>query len=166
VVRLITGVCKLVYPRVLAIAGLLAMLYAGQFLSPVMAVAVALLLLSAELWIEASFTGEGEAAEAAPHLVPCEHADEATVFEARVAGGCEECRRNNYKWVHLRLCLSCGHVGCCDSSVNKHATKHFRASGHPIMASLEPGENWSWCYADDRFVPLKKHVRNAQPAEG
>ena len=51
-------------------------------------------------------------------------------------------------WVHLRICLSCGHVGCCDSSPNRHATAHFRSSGHPLIRSLEPGEQWSWCYED------------------
>jgi hypothetical protein len=55
-------------------------------------------------------------------------------------------------WVHLRLCLSCGHVGCCDSSINKHGTKHFRATGHPIIMSFEPGENWKWCYVDEIFM--------------
>ena len=63
--------------------------------------------------------------------------------------GCEECLKMGDTWVHLRLCESCGHVGCCDSSKNKHATKHFRAIGHPIVKSLEPGENWLYCYLDD-----------------
>jgi uncharacterized UBP type Zn finger protein len=80
------------------------------------------------------------------------------VFEARSHHGCEECRKNNYKWVHLRMCLVCGHVGCCDTSVHKHATKHFHKSGHPVMASLEPGETWAWCYVDNRFVPLSREV--------
>ncbi|MCW5889805.1 MAG: UBP-type zinc finger domain-containing protein [bacterium] len=64
------------------------------------------------------------------------------------ARGCEECLRSGDRWIHLRLCQSCGHVGCCDSSPNKHATAHFHASGHPIMRSLEPGEGWGWCYVD------------------
>lgn len=63
--------------------------------------------------------------------------------------GCEECLKMGDTWVHLRLCLSCGHVGCCDDSKNKHATKHFRAVKHPIVLSLEPGENWMWCYVDE-----------------
>ena len=63
--------------------------------------------------------------------------------------GCEGCLKMGDTWVHLRLCRACGHVGCCDSSKNKHATKHFRATGHPIMTSLEPGEGWSWCYVDE-----------------
>lgn len=62
--------------------------------------------------------------------------------------GCEECLKTGDAWVHLRLCRTCGHVGCCDDSRNKHATKHYRATGHPIMSSLEPGEDWSWCYVD------------------
>jgi len=55
-------------------------------------------------------------------------------------------------WVHLRLCEICGHVGCCDSSKNRHATKHFTKSNHPIMRSIEPGENWGWCYIDDAMI--------------
>ena len=62
---------------------------------------------------------------------------------------CEECLLIGSGWVHLRLCLSCGHVGCCDSSPNKHATKHFHKTKHPIVRSLEPGENWEWCYIDE-----------------
>lgn len=63
--------------------------------------------------------------------------------------GCEECLKSGDSWVHLRLCLTCGHVGCCDSSRNKHATKHFQGTRHPIMRSNEPGENWGWCYIDE-----------------
>ncbi len=71
------------------------------------------------------------------------------------AKGCEECLRMGDSWVHLRLCLSCGHVGCCDSSKNKHATKHFRATHHPVMRSLEPGETWGWCFVDElMFDPM------------
>ena len=63
--------------------------------------------------------------------------------------GCEECLKIGDTWVHLRLCEVCGHVGCCDSSKNKHATKHYRATGHPIIKSFEPGEDWMYCYVDD-----------------
>lgn len=63
--------------------------------------------------------------------------------------GCEECLKLGDSWVHLRLCLSCGHVGCCDSSKNKHATRHFHATQHPVVRSLEPGEHWVWCYVDE-----------------
>lgn len=66
--------------------------------------------------------------------------------------GCEECLKMGDTWVHLRLCLECGHVGCCDSSKNKHATKHFHASKHPVVQSLEPGERWMWCYVHEVFV--------------
>ena len=65
--------------------------------------------------------------------------------------GCEECLLDGTSWVHLRLCLTCGHVGCCDQSPNQHATKHFNAAGHPIIKSFEPGEGWGYCYPDDMF---------------
>jgi len=70
----------------------------------------------------------------------------------RTPDGCEECLAAGDTWVHLRLCLTCGHVGCCDSSKNKHARKHFEAAGHPIIRSFQPGESWKWCYKDDRYV--------------
>jgi len=65
------------------------------------------------------------------------------------ARGCEECLRIGGRWLHLRLCRSCGHVGCCDSSKNKHATKHFHATEHPLVQSFQPGEDWIWCYVDE-----------------
>ncbi len=68
------------------------------------------------------------------------------------AAGCEECLAIGDTWVHLRLCLSCGHVGCCDASRNKHARKHFLATEHPIIRSFEPGESWIWCYVDRIFL--------------
>ena len=68
------------------------------------------------------------------------------------APGCEECLETGSWWVHLRLCMSCGHVGCCDSSPNKHATKHAESGEHPIFASLEPGEDWLWCYVDKLYL--------------
>ena len=68
------------------------------------------------------------------------------------ARGCEDCLKIGDTWVELRECLSCGHVGCCDNSKNKHATKHFRASGHPIIRSFQPGEDWRWCYVDEVYV--------------
>ncbi len=63
--------------------------------------------------------------------------------------GCEECMKAGERWVHLRLCRFCGHVGCCDTSRNKHATKHFHDTQHPIISSLQPGETWGWCYIDN-----------------
>jgi uncharacterized UBP type Zn finger protein len=69
--------------------------------------------------------------------------------------GCEECLKMGDSWVHLRLCMQCGHVGCCDDSKNKHATKHFHATRHPIMRSIEPGDRWGWCFVDEvGFDPL------------
>lgn len=65
------------------------------------------------------------------------------------ANGCEECLQSGSSWIHLRICLSCGHVGCCDDSPNTHATKHFHTTQHPIMASFEKGEDWGWCYVDE-----------------
>jgi uncharacterized UBP type Zn finger protein len=62
---------------------------------------------------------------------------------------CEDCIKIGDPWVHLRMCLECGHVACCDSSKNKHATKHFHSSGHPLIRSIEPGERWVWCYVDE-----------------
>ena len=78
----------------------------------------------------------------------CTHLDQIKV-RSTTKKGCEECLKLGDTWVHLRLCLSCGHVGCCDSSKNKHATKHFHATRHPLVRSLEPGESWMWCYIDD-----------------
>ena len=78
----------------------------------------------------------------------CTHLD--TIHEVTPsAQGCEDCLRTGDEWVHLRLCLTCGHVGCCDQSKNTHATKHHNATGHPIIRSFEPGEDWIWCYVDE-----------------
>jgi uncharacterized UBP type Zn finger protein len=84
----------------------------------------------------------------------CTHLD-AVVTDQPRAAGCEECLAIGDTWVHLRLCRSCGHVGCCDDSKNKHATKHFRSTRHPIITSLEPGEDWSWCYVDEVAMVLE-----------
>jgi uncharacterized UBP type Zn finger protein len=65
---------------------------------------------------------------------------------------CEECVKMGDSWVHLRLCLICGHVGCCDSSINKHATRHFKHTQHPLIRSIEPGESWVWCYPDQTIT--------------
>jgi uncharacterized UBP type Zn finger protein len=78
----------------------------------------------------------------------CTHRGQIKDVPAR-SRGCEECLRIGGRWVHLRLCRTCGHVGCCDSSPNRHATKHFHSTQHPIVRSFEPGEDWSWCYADE-----------------
>ncbi len=77
----------------------------------------------------------------------CSHLDQIN-HVTPISQGCEECLRVGDRWVHLRMCLTCGHVGCCDSSKNKHAAGHFQTSGHPIMRSIEPGEDWRWCFID------------------
>src|SRR5437016_14555020 len=85
----------------------------------------------------------------------CSHLSEVRDVGPGTPAGCEECLKTGGHWVHLRLCLVCGHVGCCDNSPGKHATKHFHASKHPIMRSFEPGEDWGWCYVDDEmFEPM------------
>jgi hypothetical protein len=70
-------------------------------------------------------------------------------------GGCHECLAIGDTWVHLRVCQTCGHVGCCDQSKNRHATHHFLATEHPIVRSFEPGEDWFWCYADNLFFEIE-----------
>ena len=87
-------------------------------------------------------------------LHDCPHVNQVRDVVPRTPLGCEECLKSGDAWVHLRLCRICGHVGCCDSSKNKHATKHFHATGHAIMKSFEPGEDWHWCYVDDDFVTV------------
>ncbi|MBN9661626.1 MAG: UBP-type zinc finger domain-containing protein [Acidobacteria bacterium] len=77
----------------------------------------------------------------------CSHLDQIKAVKPHT-DGCEECLKLGAQWVHLRLCLTCGHVGCCDSSEGKHATKHFHSKHHPIIQSLEPGEEWKWCFVD------------------
>ena len=163
IIRFIADICYLINVRLATIAVALSLLYFGQFLPPLVVLAILWLLFSASVWLETLYAPEKAETEETPALEPCEHAPEMTVFQARIEGGCEECRKNNYKWVHLRLCLTCGHVGCCDSSVHKHATKHFHKELHPVAASLEPGENWAWCYVDERFVPLPRKVEKQSP---
>ncbi len=81
---------------------------------------------------------------------PCEHVK--NLKDVTPSGnGCEECLKMGDTWMHLRLCETCGHVGCCDDSKNKHATRHYHATGHPVIKSCEPGEDWGYCYVDDLF---------------
>ena len=82
----------------------------------------------------------------------CEHIKKVDLNKKGNNIGCEECEKIGSDWVHLRLCLTCGHVGCCDNSRNKHGTKHFEATKHPIIKSYEPGESWKWCYLDQIFI--------------
>jgi hypothetical protein len=84
---------------------------------------------------------------------PCEHARQTKIRTvARPAPGCADCMKMGGQWVHLRECLTCGHVGCCDASPNKHATAHFHSTKHPIISSAELGETWCWCYIDERTL--------------
>ena len=85
----------------------------------------------------------------------CSHLDQISVTSSSTHV-CEECVKLGDRWVHLRLCLECGHVGCCDSSKNKHATRHFHATKHPLIRSIEHGEAWVWCYVD-QLVPGELH---------
>ncbi|MBA3779705.1 MAG: UBP-type zinc finger domain-containing protein [Chloroflexi bacterium] len=86
-----------------------------------------------------------------PDQPACSHVD--TIRQVTPsAQGCEDCLRLGETWVHLRLCMNCGHVGCCDSSTNRHATAHHRESGHPIVESLESGGTWMWCYVDELLL--------------
>ena len=86
-------------------------------------------------------------------MTECTHLGNIREIRPRSAG-CEECLKTGDPWVHLRLCLTCGHVGCCDSSPNRHATKHFHKTHHPLIRSFEPGENWAWCYVDQVTLML------------
>ncbi len=80
----------------------------------------------------------------------CSHLDQITLEELpESVDGCVDCLRVGGEWLHLRICLSCGHVGCCDDSPNRHASAHARETSHPLIRSLEPGEMWSWCYVDE-----------------
>jgi uncharacterized UBP type Zn finger protein len=83
-------------------------------------------------------------------VAECTHLDQIEVFELpESTPGCEDCLRIGGKWLHLRICLTCGHVGCCDDSPNRHARAHAGSAGHPLIRSLEPGEEWSWCFVDE-----------------
>jgi hypothetical protein len=83
----------------------------------------------------------------------CTHLDQIADV-APSGNGCVECLLIGGSWVHLRRCAECGHIGCCDNSPNRHATAHFHGSGHPLIQSFEPGEDWFWCYVDELFFEL------------
>jgi uncharacterized UBP type Zn finger protein len=87
--------------------------------------------------------------------VGCSHLDQIRVsaLPGRIEG-CEDCLKIGGRWVHLRMCSTCGHIGCCDNSPGRHATAHFHATSHPIIRSAEPGEAWSWCYVDETAFVL------------
>ncbi len=94
----------------------------------------------------------------------CEHLKQAHDVAVRERV-CEDCIRTGDRWVHLRVCLYCGHVGCCDSSPNGHATKHFQETQHAIIRSIEPGENWGWCYVDKIMYDFSQGLEKARVAE-
>ena len=79
----------------------------------------------------------------------CSHLDQVADVGPDSTEGCSDCLKIGARWLHLRLCVTCGHVACCDSSPNRHATAHHHATGHPIIRSCEPGEDWYWCYVDE-----------------
>jgi tellurite resistance protein TerC len=81
----------------------------------------------------------------------CAHRDQIRDVAPKTRG-CEQCLKTGDQWVQLRMCLSCGHVGCCDTSKNKHATQHFHSSGHPVIQTMQPGEKWKWCYVDKTMI--------------
>ena len=93
----------------------------------------------------------------------CTHMDqiEDTDLPDSIAG-CEDCLRIGARWLHLRMCATCRHIGCCDSSPNRHATSHYHATGHPIIKSFEPGEEWGWCYVDQLEYDFSRGVQHAQ----
>jgi Zn-finger in ubiquitin-hydrolases and other protein len=99
-----------------------------------------------ELLFRAIYWRPGKAAK------QCTHLREIRVVTPS-SHGCEDCLKIGDTWVHLRICRICGHVGCCDNSKNKHATKHFHVTGHPIIQSFEPEEDWMWCYVDEVILP-------------
>lgn len=91
----------------------------------------------------------------------CKHLEKLDPVSPRSAAGCEECLKLGMRWVHLRLCLHCGHVGCCDSSPGRHATAHFREIGHTVVASFEPGERWGWCYEEEADFTVPSRLAGA-----
>jgi uncharacterized UBP type Zn finger protein len=91
-----------------------------------------------------------------PENPECTHLDEIDLAVAPSGPGCRECLISGGRWMHLRRCLICGHIGCCDNSPNRHATMHFHETGHPVIQSYEPREDWVYCYADDAFMEAEE----------
>ncbi|HKX75203.1 MAG TPA: UBP-type zinc finger domain-containing protein [Acidimicrobiia bacterium] len=87
--------------------------------------------------------------EGRPTTESCLHIGQVAEVAPSTRGGCEDCLREGTRWVHLRMCLTCGHVGCCDASPRRHARAHWHQGGHPLVRSEEPGEDWGWCFADE-----------------
>ena len=91
---------------------------------------------------------------------PCTHLDRIRAVTPSSPDACNACVARGDTWVHLRICLICGHVGCCDNSKNRHATKHFHESGHALIQSYEPGEGWRYCFLDDVILPEVEPFRS------
>lgn len=100
-------------------------------------------------------------------MAGCEHIEQVATAErepVRPSGpGCKDCLEMGGEWVHLRLCLTCGHVGCCDNSPNRHATAHFRETEHPVIKAFEPNQNWAWCYVDEVVSASIPQLPNETP---
>jgi hypothetical protein len=96
-----------------------------------------------------------------PVSASCVHLDAIRTVLAD-APGCSSCVADGATWIHLRICMTCGHVGCCDDSPNRHARAHYTHSAHPIMRSVEPGETWGWCYPDDELLFSNTHATNTR----
>lgn len=151
-IRLVVRRPDVVPLRAATIAVVILLAIIGAYLPPVALLAMLFAALAAEVAVEV-WRDKAQAAceEDVTPTTRCAHLD--TIHEVTPrAEGCEECLETGDKWNHLRLCRSCGHVGCCDNSKGKHATKHFHATSHPIIASFEPDENWSWCYVDQTYL--------------
>ncbi len=99
-------------------------------------------------WLNKKFARK----EATVATSKCSHVAEHLKNVKPQTKGCEECMKQGVKWLHLRMCLECGHVGCCDSSAGRHARAHFNETGHPLIQSAEHGENWKWCYLDEAYL--------------
>jgi uncharacterized UBP type Zn finger protein len=119
-------------------------------------VAVVLIRPAAAPARPATFGVVGDA-DGRPTDAVCTHLDQiAADVPPSTDQGCEDCLRDGGTWVHLRTCLSCGHVGCCDNSPGRHATRHWHASSHPLVRSLQPGEDWVWCYPDELLLARER----------
>ncbi|MGV9703771.1 UBP-type zinc finger domain-containing protein [Streptomyces sp. NPDC003483] len=107
-----------------------------------------------ETWSVAADGGrpDGRSCSHLEWVVPDVEASPGKDRGAGTPAGCAECAARGQRWVHLRLCLTCGHLGCCDSSRGQHATAHYERTGHPIARSAERGETWAWCYSDEVFL--------------
>jgi low temperature requirement protein LtrA len=162
-IRVVSGKPKLTGMRV-AVAGVAVAIAAfGEGLSPLALVGTLLLLLVLQIALETSWPAIAHASDGAPEPdaaeraigpnIPMRECRHVELIDAVTpsADGCEECLALGERWVEARLCLICGHVGCCDTSKNRHAWKHFQETGHPLIESFEPGNKWQWCYIDETY---------------